>query len=216
VGTKSGSLQSRKQDFVRGAIWDAAIDLFVDKGFDETTVDDIAAAAGVSRRSFFRYFASKGDLMGQGIVEYGTALSELIGACPPATPAMDVVHRTVVAIAEAALAQPRTRKIIQISLNSASARQAQLSRMADAQATVARAFAARRGKNAAIAPKLLAGLTFSILDVTFCLWFEGDNENVPEIAEQVFRTLTGLLSDTAPAPRRTARKRTATSSVACR
>lgn len=38
------------------------ISLFVSEGFDATTVDDIAAAAGIGRRTFFRYFASKNDL----------------------------------------------------------------------------------------------------------------------------------------------------------
>lgn len=38
------------------------IQLFLKRGFDETTIDDIAAAAGIGRRTFFRYFASKNDL----------------------------------------------------------------------------------------------------------------------------------------------------------
>src|SRR5271165_6270944 len=61
------SLKSRKQEFARDAIFEAAMDLFVGKGFQETNVEDVATAAGVSRRSFFRYFTTKDHLLGHNI-----------------------------------------------------------------------------------------------------------------------------------------------------
>ncbi|WP_442972249.1 TetR family transcriptional regulator [Rhodococcoides yunnanense] len=40
-----------------------AVDLFVDRGFAEVSVDDVSAAAGISQRTFFRYFGSKDDVL---------------------------------------------------------------------------------------------------------------------------------------------------------
>jgi TetR/AcrR family transcriptional regulator, regulator of mycofactocin system len=42
---------------------DVALALFAANGFDETTIEDVAEAAGIGRRTFFRYFASKNDLV---------------------------------------------------------------------------------------------------------------------------------------------------------
>jgi len=47
----------------RGAVTRTALELFAERGFEETTVDDIADALGVSRRTLFRYFASKNDMV---------------------------------------------------------------------------------------------------------------------------------------------------------
>lgn len=46
---------------MRDVIAEAAFRLFTERGFEQTTVDDITALAGVGRRSFFRYFPSKED-----------------------------------------------------------------------------------------------------------------------------------------------------------
>ena len=57
------SLQERKQELVRAELFNAAWQLFGERGYEATTVAQIAAAAGVSRRTFFRYYASKEDVL---------------------------------------------------------------------------------------------------------------------------------------------------------
>lgn len=199
------TLQSRKQQLVRDAIWDAAIDLFAEKGFDETTVDDIAERAGVSRRSFFRYFGSKDDLLGQGMATYGEALSEAVRACPATYTPLEVVRETALVIARGAAAQPRTRTIIEIAERNAAARAAQLSRRPEVEDQVAAAFAsrARRATKADVTPRLLAALTLSILDVAFRSWYEHDQRDISASVEKVTAALAGIVEGrTESKPRR--------------
>ena len=48
------------------AVEQAALDVFAEKGFENTTVEDVALAGGISRRTFFRYFTSKADIPWSG------------------------------------------------------------------------------------------------------------------------------------------------------
>jgi AcrR family transcriptional regulator len=57
------NLLERRHEQTRAAIADAAVALFGERGFAETTMDDVAEAAGVSRRTTYRHFPSKDDLV---------------------------------------------------------------------------------------------------------------------------------------------------------
>jgi AcrR family transcriptional regulator len=191
------TLQARKQQVVRDAIWDAATDLFAGQGFDETTVDEIALAAGVSRRSFFRYFASKGDLMAHGMVNYGAEVSAAIEAWPRSWPLARVFRETVRQVVSRSIAQPRTPKILAILAKYPAARAAELSRLADVQDMVSRAYAGRsrhRGGDALTAG-ILAGLTLQVAGVTIRYWYEHGPADVDAAVEQAMATLRRLLAE---------------------
>ncbi|WP_206492247.1 mycofactocin system transcriptional regulator [Rhodococcus sp. KRD162] len=56
---KPSTRAGRRPSTTLGELSDLGIELFASKGFEETSVDDIADAAGIARRTFFRYFPSK-------------------------------------------------------------------------------------------------------------------------------------------------------------
>jgi AcrR family transcriptional regulator len=63
MAEQATGLRERKKQATREALTRAALELFVDRGYDETTLDEIAEAAGVSTRTIFAYFPSKEDIL---------------------------------------------------------------------------------------------------------------------------------------------------------
>ncbi len=74
-----------------------ALQLFAERGFDATTVDQIAAAAGIGRRTLFRYYASKTDLVWGDFAGELARLRDRLARTDPAVPVMETVRREVVA-----------------------------------------------------------------------------------------------------------------------
>ena len=75
-------LRERKKTKVRAAVVEAAFALFEERGFDETTIEDIAERAEVSRRTIFRYFASKEDLVFLGQAAENAQVVALLRRAP--------------------------------------------------------------------------------------------------------------------------------------
>jgi AcrR family transcriptional regulator len=194
VTVATAGLHLRKQDVVRDAIWGAAIDLFVHRGFEETTTEQIAAAAGVSPRTFFRYFASKSDLMGQGMLQYQALLGEAIRSAPRAFSRFDIVRHVVHRVAVEVASHARARQIIRLSMTSPAARDAQLAGRAALENAVADEFArrCRIGRGDGVTPRLLVGLTLSILDVTFREWAKRADHDIAAVARDAITSLTRL------------------------
>ena len=197
------NLQERKQQLVRDTIWEAAIDLISRQGFTETTVDEIAQAAGTSRRTFFRYFESKSDLMAQAMVSYGANLKETIENCPASWTPAEVFRQVVLKVARQSVSYSRTRKIMEIAAKYPAAKEAQVARIAEVQDQVAEAFARRSRGDAQgeLTAQVLAGLTLSMLRVIYGSWFEHGQQDVAVTAGQVFATLGDVVCGAAPGAR---------------
>jgi AcrR family transcriptional regulator len=78
---------------VRRDLVAAAVRLFRTRGYEETTVDDIAAAAGVGRRTFFRYFPSKEDAISPDHEVALARIDEVLATAHPTEPTAALVVR---------------------------------------------------------------------------------------------------------------------------
>jgi AcrR family transcriptional regulator len=94
---RSYDLRERKRTRTRLMIQTEALRLFIEKGYAQTTVEEIADAAAISPRTFFRYFPSKEDVVIWD--EYDPLALELIAARPEDEPLAEtfraVVHETL-------------------------------------------------------------------------------------------------------------------------
>lgn len=109
-------LRALARDTVRTAIADQALVLFDERGFDETTVDDIAAEVGISGRTFFRYFATKEDVVIGDLLLAGTALRDRLADHLPHLPPWQALHAAMSDSADTIDADPvrwmRTLRVI--------------------------------------------------------------------------------------------------------
>ncbi|TCK25712.1 TetR family transcriptional regulator [Pseudonocardia endophytica] len=86
-------------DATRGALARATVHLFLTRGVAATTADDIAAAAGVSRRTFFRYFASKEDAFTEPLLHQADEFAPLLRDRPRHEPLVAGLRAVVERIA---------------------------------------------------------------------------------------------------------------------
>lgn len=96
------SLRERHRADTERALRQSAMRLFAAKGFRETSVDEIAAGAGVSRSTFFRYFGSKDALAMQRTHEMGARFAELLRTRPADERPLDALEEALVALAREA------------------------------------------------------------------------------------------------------------------
>ena len=194
-GPARSSLQERKQKLVRAELAEAAWELFGRQGYEATSVAKIARAAGVSRRTFFRYYASKEDVL----IETSDTLAEEFLAemarRPASEPPLVAIHRALVPVVASRIEQGTTaRAMIRLLRESRTLRRAMLERHARMEERLATLLAARLGIDPKTdsTPALLAFVARAVHDTAFNVWYDQDRRDIPGLFDELFSKLGQL------------------------
>jgi AcrR family transcriptional regulator len=202
-------LRERKRQLVRQEIARAAWLLFAEQGYEDTSVDAIARAAGVSRRSFFRYFSSKEDV----VVGTTDALAEEVLAAFASRPRHEsplvAIERALKPAIERRLADSaEARAIVSLLRESRTLRRAMLERHARLEERLAVLIAVRTGADPLRdpTPALLAFLARALMDTAWNVWYDQRPKNVGAMIDDLFRRLRAVVGSRGPRRRRSAQK----------
>jgi AcrR family transcriptional regulator len=99
VVEQATGLRERKKRQTREALTHAALELFVERGYDETTLAEIAEAAGVSTRTIFAYFSGKEDILFSTVQTMLDALGQALAARPAGTDTLTALREFILSSA---------------------------------------------------------------------------------------------------------------------
>jgi AcrR family transcriptional regulator len=184
----------------RGRLEQAAMELFEERGYARTTVEDIAAHAGLTERTFFRYFTDKREVLFSGSAALEALIVETIGAAPASVAPLTAVTGALEVLApwfESRRAHARKRRtVIAAHAELAERELIKLSTIATAIAAVLR----ERGL-AAPAAALVAETGIAIFKNAFERW--ADDTRAQSFAVHVAAAVAALqqaTADMAPPP----------------
>lgn len=101
TGDTRESLRERTRRAVHQEIARTAMALFAERGFEDTTIEQIAEHAGISRRSFFRYFATKEDVVLGELVERGRIVASALAERPVDEPPWEAIRAALLELRDA-------------------------------------------------------------------------------------------------------------------
>ncbi|MFT4011335.1 MAG: TetR family transcriptional regulator [Nocardioidaceae bacterium] len=190
----SGALRGVARQAVRDEVLRHAWRLFIDQGFEATTVEQVAEAAGMSRRTFFRYFANKDELILARLVEAGHRVAAALEARPPAESAWVALRY---ALDEVVLPQQDNaavaRRSQQLLETDASARSSMEERRRRWNLLLAPLIAARLGKPGDPPhAEALVGAAIACLDAAQQTWARTLDTNLGELLDTAMRAVAPL------------------------
>jgi AcrR family transcriptional regulator len=182
----------------RQALVDAALDLMAVRGFDAVTTDEVALAAGVSPRTFFRYFPTKESVLLFGEDDFVTSFTGVFLSRPAGEAELAAVSVSLVSLAPGvARLHGRVRLYHRALLSSHLLRGQEQAHHQRNVARVADAVRRRRGLRTADAScRLLAAVTMTTLDQALRDWAAGPaRTDLAAVVADHFDVLRELLSD---------------------
>ncbi|ONI92150.1 TetR family transcriptional regulator [Saccharothrix sp. ALI-22-I] len=184
-------MREQRKARTRRAIQDHALRLFLSKGYDETTVEEIAAAAGVSHMTFFRYFPTK-----EAVVEdddYDPLIAELVRNRPAGESPLTALHAALHTGLDAVLATDRdavyTRTRLVVTTPALRARQWR--NTATTQSLLAQALADREQRPVDLRLRVIAAAATAALITALTAWVDGDGtEDLRTLVDEAFAALS--------------------------
>jgi mycofactocin system transcriptional regulator len=191
--------RGRRQRTSHAELERVAFGLFAAKGFDQTTIDDIAEAAGIGRRTFFNYYASKNDLVWGRFDDDVARLRRLLAAAPPDTTIMDALREAVVEFNnydEAILPEHRTR--MRLILHVPALQADSTLRYAQWSAAVAEFVAHRTGHPAnGLIPRLVAQTALAAAITAYRQWLDDESSDLTALIAEAMRLVGTGFTDAA-------------------
>lgn len=181
------SFLERKRQLVKDELSHVAAQLIARNGYEETTVEQIVEAAGVSRRTFFRYFRSKEDVIVEVLTAVGEHAESVIDGRPAdEAPALSVRHALMELTVHYRGFPEKALALSKLIIGTPALRARYLDRQFQWRQSVAARLQARSGTDP-VRAALIAGVAFTALDVALAAWVASDG--AADLSDLVQRTL---------------------------
>ena len=202
-GSQPDGLRERKKALTRHLLGIAAMRLAIDRGLDNVLVEDIAAAANVSTRTFNNYFASKYEAICSLAMERGRFIGAQLRARPASESLMDAITNAVIAPYELGNQTPDKAHIegIRLVIKSPALQGEFLRTQYATQQELAAAIADRIGSDPAeMFPRVMAGAVTAATHVALEQWLSADPPTalVPLLKEALGQFRCPLAPDVTP------------------
>jgi TetR/AcrR family transcriptional regulator, regulator of mycofactocin system len=188
----------RKRVTSRAELEQAAFGLFAANGFERTTVDQIAAAAGIGRRTFFRYFPSKNDVPWGAFEDELERMRVRLKACPPQIPLMDTIRLALIDFNQVEEAQvPLHRRRMELILRVPTLLAHSTLRFAAWRQVVAEFVAERTGcRPDELAPQAIAHAILGVAVAAYEHWLDDESADLGTLLDQAMRKLDAAFTGT--------------------